>query len=114
MNKEQMKNKVNEANRIVKSKIKSGMVWASDNKEILAFLVPVGIGAIVGTTKFATKRINLRKTEQLKNLYCYDRSLGHYWKLKRVLTNTEWTAIGKRKNAGEKLVDILSELRVLE
>ena len=60
------------------------------------------------------KRVNLRKEEKLKDLYCYDRSLGHYWALRRELTNKEWVEINKRKQNGERLADILSELKVLK
>lgn len=49
-----------------------------------------------------------------KHLYCYDRSLGHYWKLRRELTNEEWLEIDKRKKNGERLSDILDDMRVLD
>ena len=61
-----------------------------------------------------SKRINLRKQEELKDLYCYDRSLGHYWRLRRELTNAEWLEIDRRKKNGERLADILEELKVLK
>jgi len=50
----------------------------------------------------------------LKDLYCYDRSLGHYWKLRRELTNSEWVEIDQRKQNGERLADILDELKALK
>ena len=56
----------------------------------------------------------MKEEKQLKNDYCYDRSLGHYWKLRRELTNEEWIAIDKRKRNGERLGDILAELKVLK
>lgn len=62
----------------------------------------------------ANGQIKLNKEKDLKDLYCYDRSLGHYWKLRRELTNTEWVEIDKRKNNGERLSDILSEMKVLK
>lgn len=72
------------------------------------------VGAIGGGIKFATKRANLHKEKLLKNNYCYDRSLGHYWKLRRELTNDEWVQIDKRKKNGERLADILDSLKVLK
>lgn len=62
----------------------------------------IKIGADViggGTTlvKVVGRRINLKKQQAVKELYCYDRSLGHYWRLKRELSNAEWVAIDKRK-----------------
>ena len=64
--------------------------------------------------KVVGKYVNQHKQEDLKDLYCYDRSLGHYWKLRRELTNDEWLEIDKRKKNGERLSDILDELKVLK
>jgi len=60
------------------------------------------------------RNVNLRKEKDVKELYCYDRSLGHYWVLRRELTNREWIEIDQRKKNGERLADILSELKVLK
>lgn len=57
---------------------------------------------------------NRNKEEAVKNLYCYDRSLGHYWCLRRELSNKEWLEIDQRKKNGERLSDILAELKVLK
>ena len=61
-----------------------------------------------------SKHAALAKEQDLKDLYCYDRSLGHYWKLRRELTNDEWLEIDKRKKEGERLSDILDDMKVLE
>lgn len=96
------------------SKINSRRDFIVRNKEIIITLTPVVIGGITTVSKVVNKRINLRKEENLKDLYCYDRSLGHYWKLRRELTNDEWLEIDKRKKNGERLSDILDELKVLK
>ena len=96
------------------SKINSGKQFIVRNKETIITLTPVVITGITTVSKVVNKRINLRKEENLKDLYCYDRSLGHYWKLKRELTNDEWLEIDKRKKNGERLSDILDELKVLK
>lgn len=101
-----------------KQKVKQGYHkasnWAKANKDLLIILSPAILGIVAVTTKATAKHINLRKQEQAKNLYCYDRSLGHYWALRRELTNQEWVAIDARKRNGERLSDILSELKVLK
>lgn len=84
------------------------------NKELLIVMVPVVISGLVTVSKVVVKRGNLNKEQQLKEEYCYDRSLGHYWALKRSLSNKEWLEIDKRKRNGEKLSDILSEMKVLK
>ena len=96
------------------SKINSGREFIVRNKETIITLTPVVITGITTVSKVVNKRINLRKEENLKDLYCYDRSLGHYWKLRRELTNDEWIEIDKRKKNGERLSDILDELKVLK
>lgn len=101
------KNKIN-------AKIQNGKEWIVRNKEAVITLTPVIIGGVTTVSKVVGKRINLRKQENLKDLYCYDRSLGHYWRLRRELTNKEWLEIDQRKKNGERLLDILEQMKVLK
>ena len=98
----------------VSSKIQSGKEWFSRNRETVIAFTPIVIGCVTTATKVVGKRINLHKEESLKEEYCYDRSLGHYWSLRRKLTNKEWLEIDKRKKNGERLADILAEMKVLK
>jgi hypothetical protein len=98
----------------VKEKFQKGKDWFVRNKEAVIVLTPVIVGGISTVIKVVGKSINLHKSESLKELYCYDRSLGHYWRLKRELSNKEWLEIDKRKKNGERLADILAELKVLK
>lgn len=88
--------------------------WAAANKETIVLLAPIMIGCATGIVKGVNKQVKLSKEKDLKELYCYDRSLGHYWKLRRELTNSEWVEIDRRKKNGERLSDILDELKVLK
>ena len=97
-----------------RSKANSAANWLNENKETIIVLGPVAIGAVTTLVKVVGKNVNLRKEKDVKELYCYDRSLGHYWRLRRELSNAEWVQIDKRKNNGERLADILSALRVLK
>lgn len=65
-------------------------------------------------TRTAGRSINLHKEANLKKLYCYDTSLGHYWRLKRPLKNSDWVTIDKRCREGESLANILNDLKVLK
>lgn len=94
--------------------IRKGREWLDRNKEALIVIVPIAIKGVTTVYKVVSKRSNLRKEEQLKDLYCYDRSLGHYWRLRRELSNKEWLEIDRRKKNGERLADILEEMRVLK
>lgn len=84
------------------------------NKEVLVVAVPVLGGLATAGIKAISKSTAARKEQHLKNEYCYDRSLGHYWELRRKLTNSEWVEIDKRKKNGERLADILDSLKVLK
>ena len=88
--------------------------FADRNKEVLAVAVPVIGGVVTAGIKAISKHAKLHKEHHLKNEYCYDRSLGHYWELRRKLTNSEWVEIDKRKKNGERLADILDSLKVLK
>lgn len=96
------------------AKIQNGKEWIIKNKETVVTLTPVIVGGITTISKVVGKRVNLCKQENLKDLYCYDRSLGYYWRLRRELTNKEWLEIDQRKKNGERLSDILSEMKVLK
>ena len=74
----------------VNSAFNEGKDWVVQNKDLLIALTPVIIGGLTTTTKVVGRNVNLRKQESIKNLYCFDRSLGHYWRLRRELTNREW------------------------
>lgn len=98
----------------VKTKFHSAKDWVIKNKEMIITSAPIVIGGLTTIIKVVGKRSNLRKEENLKDLYCYDRSLGHYWKLKRELSSREWIEVDRRKKNGERLSDILDDMRVLD
>lgn len=89
------------------------VTFVEEHKEAIVVLAPVVIGGCAKLVQLGLKTYNLGKQEDLKNLYVYDRSLGHYWKLRRELDNSEWVEIEQRRKNGEKLGDILNELNVL-
>ena len=95
-------------------KIQNGKDWVIRNKEAILILTPIAIKGLTTITKVVSKRSNLKKEEELKDLYCYDRSLGHYWRLRREVSNKEWLEIDQRKKNGERLADILDEMKVLK
>ena len=108
------KAKFREFKENLKQKANDVKWWLKDNKEMVMVFGPAVIAGVSTVVKTVGKHINLRKEENLKDLYCYDRSLGHYWQLRRELTNKEWLEIDARKKNGERLADILEELKVLK
>lgn len=100
----------------VYEKVTKAKWFVEDHKAQIAAVAaatPVVVGTIMQIARMVSQQNRLKKAKDLKELYCYDRSLGHYWKLRRELTNDEWLAIDARKRSGERLVDILKELNVL-
>lgn len=98
----------------VKDKVQDGWTWVVNNQGELIVWASVLLPVAGGITKTCIKRKNLCKEEHLKEEYCYDRSLGHYWALKRKLSNKEWLEIEERRKNGDRLADILADLRVLK
>ncbi|BDE86942.1 hypothetical protein CE91St42_14000 [Oscillospiraceae bacterium] len=88
--------------------------WVRRYKYEIATYGPVVLAGTAAVVKTVGRRVNLRKEEALKNLYCYDRSLGHYWRLRRPLSNREWVSIERRRKHGERLADILDSMNVLK
>ena len=109
-----IKQKINEAKIKIKYEVQKGYYWCKENPELaipIASMIFAG-GKYLG--KAAIKHKQVKEQENVKNLYCYDRSLGHYWKLRRELRNDEWLEVDRRKKNGERLSDILDSLHVLD
>lgn len=109
-----IKQKAQELKDKVIFKTKQAYKWCMDNPEMA-----VAIGSVIFAGgkylgKAVIKHQQIKEQEDVKNLYCYDRSLGHYWKLRRELRNDEWIEIDRRKQQGERLSDILYSMRVLD
>lgn len=88
--------------------------WRRDHPDEFLAVTTIAIPGVLAIGKAAAKRSNFKKQEELKENYCYDPSLGHYWELKRKLSNREWAEIERRRNNGEPYWAILSSMRVLK
>lgn len=93
-------------------KIAMKMWFEAHPRETFAIIAVMASGAVKIIPKLLRAH-NINEQERIKEEYVYDRSLGHYWKLKRPLDNDEWREIEERKRNGERLGDILEELKVL-
>lgn len=95
-------------------KVNKVIEFADEHKDILAVVVPSALGLGTAGIKAISKHKAQNKERDIKDRYCYDNRLGHYWVLRRELTNSEWLEIDRRKRNGEMLADILDEMRVLK
>lgn len=100
--------------RSVKEKATKAYRWCGEHKGFVILAAPFVLKAGSNLVGAIGKNINLSKQEDIKNLYCYDKSLGHYWALKRELTNDEWLYVDRQRRAGEKLSDIFDRMKVLK
>lgn len=89
-------------------------LWCSEHKAELAVFGPPVIAAIVELVKTVAKRSTVNEERHLKENYIYDRSMGHYYELRRKLKSSEWLQIEQRKREGESLGEILQDMRVLK
>lgn len=97
-----------------KARFDAAKEWWDDNKQYAIVIVPAVAYTVGKGVKYFGRRHNLKLEERNKDCRCYDASLGHYWELSRKLSNDEWDMIDRRKKNGERLADILDELRVLK
>ena len=98
----------------VREKLQSAKSWVEWHRDEIITFTPVVIAGATTIIKVVGRRVNLHKQETIKNLYCYDRSLGHYWQLRRPLSNKEWLAIDAWRKRGERMADILASMKVLK
>ena len=91
--------------------------WCEDNTELAIAMIPVGLVAIktiTGTVKSIDRKIDLKKEQELQELYVYDHSLGMYHKLRRPLSSNEKVEIDRRRQNGESKLQILASMGVLD
>lgn len=101
----------------IRDKATCAIAWMQANPELTLMLIPAGVAIFKGTTKVGSKilqRINMEAAQREVRRRCYDPSEGHYWFLKRELSNDEWLLVNRRHMNGERIGDILSDLRVLK
>lgn len=113
-----VKAKANEVKWKAAYKWREFKTWVKSNPQEAAIVIPAACGLIVKLTKMILvsrkKDLQLEEERELKENYVYDRALGHYWHIRRALTNREWREIEERKEAGETLGSILESMRVLK
>ena len=86
---------------------------ANNLPEVSSALALVAIGTGRAIVKSAKRHSKVQEELKTKDLRVYDTSLGHYWELRRKLSNREWVEIESRRMNGERLANILSEMNVL-
>lgn len=108
--------------RKTSEKAKNAMRWINQNKEMIVVLAPVAASSAALLGKWVIKpiwkgtvvRANLRRQEHIKTGFIYDPSLGAYYELSRKLSNQQKIELDQRRQAGERIGNILGEMNVLK
>lgn len=112
-----VKFKIWQAKQDAKEKFDKTVKWCEDNKELAIAMIPVGLMAaktITNAVKSVDRKIDLKKQQDLQELYVYDHSLGVYHKLRRPLRPSEKIEIDRRRQNGESKIQILASMGVLD
>ena len=96
-----------------KEKYEEAKVWCGEHKEVFVGVAAAVVSGVFEVVKIAAKADARSEEKELKELYIYDRSMGHYWKLRRKLTNAEYRELERRRAEGESMGEILESMRVL-
>lgn len=104
-----------------KEKIERAKEWWRENGIAAVTVGIMGVATvssiaipIVGAVNETRTKHRLEKIEHDKDYRIYDRSLGCYLNLKRKLNRNEVISMNKRKQNGERIVDILNDFNVLK
>lgn len=87
--------------------------WANRNKEMLIIAAPVAIAALRSGQSLVVNRRVKSERSRIDHTY-YDPSTGFHWDLRRKVTNKERAEILKRKENGQDIYTILSQMKLIK
>lgn len=117
VSKEELKYKVFRAKAWCAETVEDGLDFVKDHKEELVLAVPLVVSVVGGVAKVTSSTIRnhaVDKEIRFKERTIYDRSLGRYVELRHKLTTKEALEIEERRDSGERLMTILSDMRLLK
>ena len=100
-----------------KRKFDNTVKWCEENKELALAMIPVGLMVVKGVGNAARsidRKIDMKREQDLQDLYIYDHSLGMYHKLRRPLKPSEKIEIDRRRANGDSKIQILSSMGLLD
>lgn len=112
MRKEKIKDSLHKAWEETKKTASNVWTWVKDNKEDLAFIVPITLAAATGIKKLKSSPRDDDRY-RIDHTY-YDPVTGAHWQLRRPLNNRERSELMARRRSGEYTEDILESMRVLK
>ena len=105
--------KFEEACGFVSDKVSNGVNWAINNPEKVVAGIGIGIGILQASRSLIVSHRVHTERKRIDHTY-YDPSTGFHWKLRRAATNADRAEIINRKQAGEDIVKILTDLKLIK
>lgn len=109
-----VKDWIEEKSATAKQKVMAKIDWGKQHQEVVVIFGPVLLGSVVELIKIATKHHNISEERALKDRYIYDSSNRHYYEMRRKPKTKEWLQIDQRRENGESLGWILSDMGLLK
>ncbi len=104
-----------------KRKFDDSVEWVGKYKEeliiaspFLLFGMKMAGGLVKDTIRSIDRKVDMKKEQDLQELYVYDHSLGMYHKLRRPLRPSEKIEIDRRRKDGESKIQILASMGLLD
>ena len=91
--------------------VKLAIEWCMNNQE--TFYVGVFAASCISSAVKKYRKTKMEREMDFHRNNIYDRSMGHYWQLRRRLTSDEMRELEQRKYYGESMGDILESMKVL-
>lgn len=113
INREELKKKWWEFKHDAEIKIRSGINWAKEHKEICISGAIVGERILSSVVKYAKKSKQERLVEE-QRLRLWDPRKGRFSYYRRKLSNNEWDYIDREYEKGRSYREILDEMGLLK
>ena len=113
MDKTMLKFKIEGYKRKAKAKVDEAWQLCKEHPEEAFMLATTVAGSALGLARRHDRNVAMKREQELKDRYIYDRSIGKYWKTRKAPSVGEQLEIERRKRNGESMGDILSSMRLL-
>lgn len=114
LNRFKVEQKMRDFKEGTKRQIYKAGYWIQDNRDWLVIVVPAATTAVSIISKSYSRNKAIKAEQRLKENFLYDRSIGNYIEIKRKLKPREHIEIDARRRAGESLVSILNDMKLIK
>lgn len=108
-----LKEKVEDFGEAAVDAASRGAQWAINNPEKVVAGIGLGIGVLQASRSLVVSHRVKMERKRIDHTY-YDPSTGFHWDLRRAATNKDRAEILARKKAGEDIVQILLDKKLIK